>query len=146
MSIRTTQCPRSSCSWLVSQPCSLPPNTRRCTLLRSQTLPTWRTGPTPLLRSGKWKWQSCECWSSGWVDLCPCSFCEGPQRFMRYVGKAFVLFINKPFVLYDTIWICPHFRWQLSSTPWQNIFWSSQWLTTKWFTSLHQWWLVLLWH
>lgn len=37
-SIRTTQSPRSSCSWSASLPCSLLPNTRRCTPLRSQIL------------------------------------------------------------------------------------------------------------
>lgn len=37
-SIRTTQSPRSSCSWSASLPCSLLPNTRRCTPLRSRIL------------------------------------------------------------------------------------------------------------
>lgn len=83
---RKTQCPRSSCSWLASQPCSSLPNTRRCILLRSPTLPTWRTGPTPPLRSGTWRWKSCGCSSFSWVGRCPCSFYAGPQRFLRWAS------------------------------------------------------------
>lgn len=81
---RTTQSPRSSCSWSAWLPCFLLPNTRKCIPLRSQTLPMWQTGLTPLPRSEKWRWTSYGCSNSSWADLFPCSSSGGPQRSMRY--------------------------------------------------------------
>lgn len=84
---RTIQSPRSSFSSLESQPCFLLPNTRRCILLRFQTLPMWLTVPTPLRRLGTWRWPSSECSSLDWAAPCLCSSSEELQRSMKFVER-----------------------------------------------------------
>lgn len=140
-STRTNQFPRSSCSLLVSQPCFLHPNMRRCILLKFQTLLMWLTTHTPLHKLETWRWPSWECSNSNWVAHFPYSSSVGLQKYTRFVeGKAMALV-----VIYFNL-LMPYHRWLLNSTHWQNTSWSLQWLTMRWFTSHLPLWEVLLWH
>lgn len=54
---RIILCPRRCCSWLVSLPCLLRANMKKCTLQKSVTLPLWLTTLTLSSKSDRWKWR-----------------------------------------------------------------------------------------